>query len=78
MQEIVKYETIMTVFKIKNSMIKSSIQLTLTGDIHQRHTRLRSHFALPVSKINYIKNSHCHEEVKSFNHLPDDIRRETD
>ena len=74
---IVKYKTIMTIFKIKNSLIKSDIQLPLTHDVHQMNTRRRSHFNRPASRTNYMRNSLCHEGVRSFNHLLNDIRRET-
>lgn len=67
MQDVVKYETIVTVFKIKSSLIKSNIQLLFT----------RAMFKDEDITFTYPPSEQIMWGIVFVNHLPNDILRET-
>lgn len=77
MKQIVGYESCMVIYKIKNSLLKTNIDLCVTSDIHEHETRRRSHINIPLSRTNYSRNSIFHRGINLFNSIPSSIRKAT-
>lgn len=73
--DMVTYEYVMTMFKIRHGLTRVNFDLPTTGDLHSYDTRRRSHFQVPTSRTNVSRSSVFHEGVNRFNQLPDSVRR---
>jgi hypothetical protein len=73
--QLINYESILTVYKIKNNLLKSNFPLIANIEITNRSTRNADKIRLP----NYIKqtaqNSLYYNGIKLFNNLPEGLSR---
>lgn len=74
MGEIVKYEYVMTIFKIRHQLLKVNFTIPQNNIRHQYATRRRSLLQVPQSRTNYNISSLFHEGINLFNELPVSLR----
>ena len=74
--ELVKYESILTIFRIKAGILKSVINFPRNSELQIRTHRRQSFFYLPRSRTDYHLNSLSHRGIRWFNELPNEILRE--
>lgn len=72
--DIVRYEQIMNIYRIKNQLIRVNFTLPSNLERHEHNTRRRSLLQIPRSRTNYSRNSLFHEGVNQFNRLPAQLR----
>jgi hypothetical protein len=74
LRQLVRYESSMMIFKIKNGLLKSNIELIQYSDIHDYGTRNRSKFYLPDPRTNFVKKSIMFDGLANYNNLPIEIK----
>lgn len=77
-QELKTMDSMMTIFKIKNNIIKNQITLRTFENVHQYQTRNRSNFVLPITRLNILQNSLFATGLSRYNSLPHAIKRTDD
>lgn len=75
--DLIEYDSIMTIHKIRHSLLQVDIQFPEVSQQHEYHTRRRSHLQVPLSRTNYNRNSILHRGVNAYNSLPGQIRRDS-
>lgn len=74
MNEVVKYEHVMNIYKIKHQLLNVNFNLSANHERHQHNTRRRSQLQTPASRTNYSRYSMFHEGVNEYNRLPSHLR----
>lgn len=72
--QLTLYNSLATIYKIKNNLIRNNIQLTTFTDIHEYNTRGRHNFIVPRSNINALYESTLVRGLSQYNVLPHSIR----
>lgn len=73
-QDLIRYEFCMSIYKIKRNMMKTSFSFVTTRETHAYQTRRQSHIQLPRSRTNHSRKSILHEGVNYYNALPPSIK----
>lgn len=76
--ELVKYENVMTVFRIRNGLLRSDVAIPSNDELGVRSTRRQTLLNVPRSRTDYHKNSILHRGVNWYNELPREIRHAPD
>lgn len=74
--QLVKYDRILTIFKIDKGLMRTSVTFPRNIDLGVRTARRQSRFYVPTSRTNYMRNSIFFTGITDFNNLPDTIRHE--
>lgn len=77
-ENICKYETLITIFKIINNLIKHGLVIQTNSEIHNHLTRNRGNFYVSFFKTSYGRNSFLVQGLLEFNKLPEIIKNTTD
>lgn len=77
MDNIIKYELMMFVFKVINGLTRKDYVLTLVSDVHQHQTRNRSNFYLTAFRTNMGNLNTMNAGLTLFNQLPMVLKNET-
>ena len=72
--QLIRYESLMTIFKIKNNLLKTGILFERFSDIHNYNTRNRENFRLPTVRTSLMNNSLTSRGLSWYNSLPQDLR----
>jgi hypothetical protein len=72
--QIVKYEGMMTIFKLDKGLMRSTLSLPLYSDVHDHFTRTHTNFYLPNPRTNYLKRSLFFTGLTDFNCLPASVK----
>jgi hypothetical protein len=72
--QIVKYEGMMTIFKLEKGLMRSTLSLPLYSDVHGHFTCTHTNFYLPNPRTNYLKRSMFFTELADINGLPASIK----
>jgi hypothetical protein len=67
---IVKYEGIMTIFKLDKRLMRSTLSSPLYSEVHGHFTYTHTNFYLPNPSTNYLKRSLFFTGLADFNGLP--------
>lgn len=76
--ELVKYESIMTIFRVKHGLLRTTLDFPLNSEHQVRTSRRQSYFYVPRSRTDYHGNSLAHRGINWYNSLPNEIRRNHD
>jgi hypothetical protein len=71
---LMKFESMMSIYKLKSGLLRSNLIFPLSSDVHTYLTRNRSNMYLPNPRTNYLKRSIFFEGIVSFNALPNEIK----
>lgn len=74
-QKLKEIDSLMMIFKIKNDIIKNNMSLQTFENVHQYHTRNRTNFVLPRTRINLLHNSLFSAGLARYNMLPSSIKQ---
>lgn len=72
--QMIRYENVLTVYKIRNGLMKSEFAVPSNNELDIRSLRRQSLLNIPESRTNYHRNSVLHRGVNWFNELPHYIR----
>lgn len=67
-------DSMTTIYKIRNNLIRNNITLTTFQDVHNYNTRNRSNFIIPRTRTNLLYNSIFAKGLSQFNVLPQEIK----
>ena len=73
--DLVKYESIMTIFRVRNGILRTTVDFPLNSELNVRTLRRQSFFHIPRSRTGYHLNSLAHRGISWYNDLPNEIRR---
>ena len=76
LNNILKYETILTIFKIKHNLIRNSQNLRLVSDTHHHNTRQGQLYYIEPSVTTVADSNIFRVGLQMFNCLPQPIREE--
>jgi hypothetical protein len=68
--QIVKYEGMMTIFKLDKGLMRSTLSLPLYSDVHDHFIRTHTNFFLHNPRTDYLKRSLFLTELADFNGIP--------
>lgn len=71
---LIRYENILTVYKIKTGRLRSGFGLSTNNETGLRSGRRQSLVGVPPSRTNYQRNSVLHRGVNWYNELPSGVR----
>jgi Reverse transcriptase (RNA-dependent DNA polymerase) len=74
LQKIIKYESLMTIFKLKTGLLRNDLIIPQYSDIHNYPTRNRANLYLPNPRTNYFKQSLFFDRMVLFNNLPNETK----
>lgn len=77
-KQLQNIDSLTTIFKIKNNIVRNDIHLCTFKDTHQYNTRNRDNFVIPRSRVNLLYNSLFASGLTQFNQLPQRIRQISD
>jgi hypothetical protein len=72
--QIVKYEGMMTIFKLDKGLMRSTMSLALYSDLNGHFTRTHTNFYLSNPRTNYLKRSLFFTGLADFNGLPASVK----
>jgi hypothetical protein len=70
----VKYEDMMTIFKLDKGLMRSTLSLPFYSDVHDHFTHTDMNFYLPNPRTNYLKRSLFFTGLTDFNGLPASVK----
>ena len=73
--DLVKYESILTIFRISHGILRTDVRFPTGGEVGVRSARRQSFFYVPRSRTNYHLNSLAHRGIGWYNELPNETRR---
>ena len=76
LSDLVKYESIMTIFRVRAGILRTSVDFPLNSEMDVRTLRRQSFFHVPQSRTGYHLNSLAHRGISWFNDLDNATRRE--
>lgn len=76
-RQLLKYDTLFTIYKMKRGLIKSNITFTTFSQLHNYSTRGRNDLVLPGSRTTMAYKSLFREGLAWFNMLPTHLKTET-
>ena len=74
--DLVKYESVMTIFRVRHGVLKTTVNFPLNSESNVRSARRQSCFCVRRSRTGYHLNSLAHRGINCFNELPGELRRE--
>lgn len=72
--QLIIFELIFLIYKIKNGFIKNNFELQQINEIHNYDTRQASHFYINFSRTNISYQNFLYKGLNLFNNLPGDIK----
>lgn len=76
--ELLKYESLMTIFKIRRGLLRSEVAIPSNEELNLRSTRRQTLLNVPRSRTDYHRNSILHRGVNWYNELPAEVRHAPD
>lgn len=72
--KLAEYAAVMSVFRLKNGLSHSKIQLKANAEIHHHATRQQHHLHLPQPHNHWGKDTIAYRGALAFNSLPPSLR----
>jgi hypothetical protein len=72
--QIVKYEGMMTIFNLDKGLMRSTLSLSLHSDVHGHFIRTHTNFYLPNPRTNNLKRSLFFAGLADLNGLPASVK----
>ena len=73
-EQLIKYDSNLMIYKIKNNYIRNNMELRTFEHQHSYHTRNRTNFILPNTRLDILRNSMFARGLSEYNSLPQDVK----
>lgn len=75
---IIKFNSMLMIYKIKNKLIRNHIELSTFRQTHHYNTRRGNDFIIPPARTNILYNSNLVKGLSEYNALPTQLKNEQD
>lgn len=74
LENIIKYNKILIIHKIKNNLIRHNISLNTNSDIHRYNTRISKHIHREIIRTSNGKKAPLFQSIELYNEIPNNLK----
>ena len=77
LEQLLKYDAVLSIFKMRRGMLRLNIELTTFSEEHNHDTRGRGNYLLPLTRTTTAKKSLFNDGLLWYNLLPNALKQLT-